>query len=397
MRIADVRVVGKRLRGVGLVEVESDSGLVGIGSTSAPPPVFAAIVEQGPDALKPMLLGRDPRQPLRLWREMFEGWQARRGRGGEGGMAVNAMAAIDMALWDLAGKAAGQPLHRMLGGAVMDRVEVYASATAADQAASADLPGGRWERKSKDRFVEECKAYVAAGFKAIKFGWGNAFDDGHIETLKAMREAVGAEVKLALDFGCPAYNRPDHGVREAIAIARKLEPLDLFFLEEALKPYDVDGFAALTAASPVRIATGESLVTLTDFQQFIGRRAIDIVQADAQQIGVTVFRQVAALAEAAGMWTIPHCPWTAMAIGAHLQVLCTHASTVLIEYPAMAGYDPDDWRRTVTEAMNFRIVDSPPPFVDGCIEVTGRPGLGLGQYVPEVIAELEELEAGSGN
>ena len=393
MVIKDVRVIGKKLSNASLVEVESDSGLIGIGSTSGPAPVLAALIEQGQDALRPILLGKDPRRPLALWREMFEGWQARRGRGGEGGVGVNAMAAIDMALWDLAGKAAGLPIHRMLGGAVMDRVMVYASATAADWKASAGMPHGQWARKSTDRFVRECKAYVAEGFKAIKFGWGNAFDDEHIETLQAIRDAVGPDVKLALDFGCPAYNKMDHDVRDAIAIAEKLEPLDIFFLEEALKPYDVEGFAELTAASPIRIATGESLVTMTDFLHFINRRAIDIVQADAQQIGITVFKRVAEGAEAAGLWTIPHCPWTATAIGAHLQVLCTHANTVLIEYPAMAGYDSDDSHRVVTEAMNFRIVEAPPVFVDGFLQVSDRAGLGLGQYVHEAVKELEEFVA----
>ena len=142
----------------------------------------------------------------------------------------------------------------------------------------------------------------------------------------------------------------------------------------------------------MRIATGESLVTLRDFDLFINRRAVDVIQPDAQQNGITVLRRVADHAEAAGSLCVPHCPWTALAVASHLQVLCTFAGSVLIEYPAMAGFRDVPFQRVLNDAMNFRIVETPPVFQDGYIQVSENPGLGLGQFVPGVIKELESLE-----
>jgi len=388
MKISAIRPVGLQMpvKHVALLQVETDAGLVGIGSTSAPIGVIAALVED----IEPLLLGRDPTDPTGLWRLMFEGWQAQRGRGGEGGVAVNAMAAIDMALWDLKGKAEKRPLHELLGGAVQDRIMVYASATAYDYIASLEA----WQRcfKSTEKLVDECRAYVGQGFKAIKFGWGNRFDQEHIEQIAAMRQAVGPQVHLMLDFGCPAYNGDGWTVDGAIEVVQKLEPFGLFFFEEALQPYDVAGFARLTAASSTPIATGESLVTLTDFNHFIERRAVNVLQADAQQIGITVFDEVARRAEAADILCIPHCPWTALAFTAHLQVLSTRRNCPMIEYIAMAGFAGVPFMEPLKRGMTAHIVETPPVFEDGYLLLDDGPGLGLGQFVMEAIAEVDALE-----
>ena len=388
MKIKDVRVIGRELPfpQTALVEVESDDGLVGIGATATPAVVVSAMVEQGETSLKPMLLGKDPSDPRELWRVMFEDWQAMRGRGGEGGVGVNAMGAVDMAIWDLAGKAAGKPVHQLLGGAVKERIMVYASATYSDE--TQPVVDGRWARKQLKGLVEENRAYVDQGFKAIKFGWGNNYEPDDMEKLHAVRREVGPDVKLMLDFGCPAYLEKGWSVDKAIALAEKLAPLNLFFLEEALHPYDAEGFAMLRRESPIPIATGESLVTLTDFDHFIRPNAVDVLQADAQQTGVSVFNEVAGRVEAAGMLTIPHCPWTAMAIGAHLQVLSTYESSILIEYPAMAGFIEGDRRWRTTDFFNYRVVETPPALVDGHIELTDAPGLGLGQFDRKAMAEM---------
>src|SRR4030095_11559904 len=108
---------------------------------------------------------------------------ARRGRGSEGGLAVNAMAAIDMALWDLAGKARGLAIHEMLGGAVREQVDVYASTTVFDM--NSVLRGGPWERKTAEAMAAECRAHVADGFRAIKVAWGNHFSAADEERLAA--------------------------------------------------------------------------------------------------------------------------------------------------------------------------------------------------------------------
>ena len=272
MRITGIRVLGNNPC---LVRITTDEGCSGIGATSAYAPAVRALVEEGPGSLGDLLLGEDPTETNRLWRKMFEIWQAQRGRGGEGGMAVNAMSAIDLALWDLTGKARGLPIYDLLGGAVQSRIMVYASATAFDLPA---LRAGRPRHKSPEELVRECRAYLEEGFKAVKFGWGNYFGPEDLESLALIREAIGPETLLMIDFGCPAYLDRGWTVKDAMRVARLLEEFDVFFLEEPLHPFDIDGFSALTRASRIRIATGESLTTSTDFQPFLKRRAVDVIQ-----------------------------------------------------------------------------------------------------------------------
>ena len=387
MKIVDIDIVGRDLpvSHVALLQVKTDEGVTGIGATSAPTGVIAALVED----IKPLLIDEDPTHPNRLWRVMFEEWQAQRGRGGEGGIGVNAMAAIDMALWDLTGKALNQPVYRLLGSAIKNRIMVYASATRYDYNGS--LKSGKPQMKNTQQLVDESRAYVQEGFKAIKYGWGNHYGPDALDQLTAIREAIGSDVHLMLDFGCPAYNADGWTVKDAANVMRRLEPLNLFFFEEALRPYDVEGFATLTQQSSTKIATGESLVTLRDFEQFIDRRAVDVIQPDAQQIGITTFQRVTARAEAAGMLCIPHCPWTTLAVASHLQVLSTSRAGVMIEYIAMEGFRDVPFQDILQEAMNFGIVETPVVVRDGYLELSDRPGLGLGEFVPEVIEKLETI------
>ena len=381
MRITGVQVLANNPC---LVRITTDEGYSGIGATSAHAPAVRALVEDGPGSLGDLLLGEDPTDTNRLWRKMFETWQAQRGRGGEGGLAVNAMSAIDLALWDLTGKARGLPIYKLLGGAVQSRIMVYASATAFDLPA---LRAGRPRHKSPEELVRECRAYMEEGFKAVKFGWGNYFGPADLESLGLIREAIGPETLLMIDFGCPAYLDRGWTVKDAMRVARLLEDFDVFFLEEPLHPYDADGFAALTQSSRTRIATGESLTTSTDFRPFLQRRAVDVIQPDAQQMGITQMVQVARQSEEEGLLCIPHCPWTGIAVAAHLNVLATVGNGILIEYPAFAGFRslPDDLRRL--ETAHRRLFERPLEQRGGYLELSTSPGLGLGDLVPEAIQE----------
>ena len=246
--------------------------------------------------------------------------------------------------------------------------------------------------KTADEMALECRGYVGRGFKAIKFGWGNYFGPDAQDALAAMRDAIGPDIRLMLDFG--AYRDEGWTVKEALKAARLLERYDIYFFEEPLKPYDVDGFAALTADSPVRIATGESLTTVLDFQRFVERRAADVVQPDAQQMGITQLLRVARMAEDAGILCIPHCPWTVMAVAAHLNVLATTVNGVMIEYPGFADFETGSRQQVMTDAMHNMVVESPLKLVDGFLQLPERPGLGLGDYVPNAAAKLERLQGG---
>ena len=169
MRITGFQVLGDNPC---LVRITTDEGYSGIGATSAHAPAVRALVEEGPGSLGDLLLGEDPTDTNRLWRKMFETWQAQRGRGGEGGLAVNAMSAIDLALWDLTGKARGLPVYKLLGGAVQSRIMVYASATAFDLPA---LRAGRPRHKSPEELVRECRDLHGGGLQGGEVRLGQLF------------------------------------------------------------------------------------------------------------------------------------------------------------------------------------------------------------------------------
>ena len=391
MRITDVRVVSKGLSSSApaLVQVDTDEGIVGVGATSATASVIAALIEDESDGLRSLLIGADPTDPNMAWRLMFA--SGKRGRSGEGGVAVNAMGAIDMALWDIAGKAAGLPIYKLRGGAIQDRIMVYASATAFDR----DLMErtGEWRHKPTEVLVEEALENKTLGFKAMKFGWGNCFSERDYEDIGAVREAIGPDMKLMLDLGPLAYLDGTWTVKDAVHVAERLVEYDIYFLEEALHPYDVEGFEELTRQSPVRIATGESLTTVRDFQGFIERRALDIVQPDAQQMGLSQFARVAERAEENGILCIPHGPWSAFLVAAHVQVLSTLTNCPMIEYPAPAVVRGSEME-VLVEAMHEKVIETPMVVEDGYLKLPEGPGLGLGSFVHEAIAELQAHYAG---
>ncbi len=391
MKITAVSVLAKRMSTPHptLVEIETDEGITGIGATAAPPYVIAPLIEKGIHSMRSYLIGEDPTDINRLWKTLFETWQARNfGRGGEGGLAVNAMSAIDIALWDIAGKARQVPLYKLLGDAIQSMVMVYASAGAY---LDKEFSEGTYKHKPSDELVRESKQYVEQGFKAIKFGWGNFYRAEDLETLAAIREAIGPDIHLMLDSAWMGYLEEDYTLKDAIKIAKTLEQFDIYFLEEALNPYDVNGFKTLTEETAIKIATGESLTTRRDFLTFIDNRACDIIQPDVQQIGISTFVEVARRAEDAGILCIPHCPWSSIAVAGHLQILSTLSNGTMIEYPAFSSFVDEGARLPMLQIMHNKIIDYPLIYDDGYLRLSDKPGLGLGNFIPDGIAELEAL------
>lgn len=387
MKITNIEVVSKRVPSLtALVRVDTDEGISGVGATASPTPAIASLIEAEGSGLRSRLIGGDPTNTNWAWWQMFAGGD--RGRSGEGGVSVNAMAAIDMALWDIAGKARGLPLYKLLGGATQPQVMAYASTTAFDTLEME--ASGAWVHKSPEALVTEAREFVRDGFKAVKFGWGNRFSDENLDALSAIREAIGRDVKLMLDFGCPAYLQPGWNVKDAIKLTEILDEYDIYFLEEPLDPYDVRGFAALTQQSPVKIATGESLTTVRDFQRFLERRAVDVIQPDAQQIGITQFIRVAQRAQEAGIPCIPHGPWTAFTVAAHLNVLATLANGVMIEYPAFARIEGGSAKSARLDLLHNKVIEHPVELIDGYLQLSEHSGLGLGDFVVEALDDLTD-------
>lgn len=268
-----------------VVEIFTDNGLVGVGNAALSPTVSKKVVD---DYLAPLLIGEDPWDIERLWQHMYRRTMAF----GRAGIGMVAISAVDIALWDLLGKSAGQPVFRLLGGRTKPRIPVYAS---------------RLYSTPLDELEEEAKRYVAQGYRAVKmrFGWGP--NDGaagmrrNVELVATVREAVGDEVDVMAD----AYMgwTLDYAKR----MLPLLEPFNLRWLEEAVIPDDVQGYAELRRRTSIPIAGGEHAFTLYGIRDLIEAEAVDYIQFDTNRVGgISQARKISALAEAHSIPVVPH-------------------------------------------------------------------------------------------
>ena len=382
MKIDRVRVLGTQLPFT-LVEVHSDGGLIGIGGCEAPMSTTQHIIKGAPWRLANILVGQDPMHVAALWMKLVQAieWQ--------GGLALNAAGALDMAVWDLIGKVQGAPLHEIFGGKVQSRVMVYASGTAYDL--TSYRPGTEPPLKSATQLAAEATECVRLGFRAVKFGWGNHFGSLDEERLAAIRQAIGPDVRLMIDFGCPAYFGAGVTPKSAARIAATLEKYDVYFLEEPLAPHDAEGHAALTREARTFIASGEMLCHGYEFDRFLNQHAVDVIQPDAYRVGVSEMLRVARRANELGILSVPHSPWSALALAAHVNVLATVQCGVMTEFPSPSLFRDTRRYGEMVRINNQMIVSNALQPEDGFISVPRLPGLGVGQFSAEAISRIETL------
>jgi len=268
-----------------VVEVFTDNGLAGIGNAALTPHVTKQVIDL---YLKPLLIGADPWDIEFLWQLMFRKTMAF----GRKGIGMVAISAVDIALWDILGKSAKQPVYRLLGGRTKARIPVYAS---------------RLYSMALGELAAEAKRYKDEGYKAMKlrFGWGPT--DGaagmqqNINLVRTVRETVGDGVDVMAD----AYMgwTLDYAKR----MLPLLEPFNLRWLEEPVIPDDIHGYAELKSCGRIPIAGGEHEFTLYGFRDLLEARAVDYIQFDTSRVGgITQARKIAALAEAHSVPVIPH-------------------------------------------------------------------------------------------
>ena len=275
--IHDIRTVGYVL-----VFVDTDAGVTGEGHLFSLPARHLAPLEAMAATLGQSLIGEDAHRVEGLWHRLW----GEVNFVGHKGVALFALSALDMALWDARGKALGQPVHRLLGSC-RDAVPAYHS-------------GGLWLSRTQDELVAEAKAFLKQGFRAMKMRLGKPRWQEDVERVEAVRDAVGPDIRLMAD----ANQSLD--ARHALRLGRALESVNLDWFEEPVPAYDVAGHAALAAALDTPIATGETEYTRYGFRPLIEAKAADVLMPDLGRIGgVTEFMRVGHMAQA---WDLPVSP-----------------------------------------------------------------------------------------
>ncbi len=374
MRITDVRTVlltgpssldpyireARQRRSAAFIEVETVDGVVGVGETYAGyfcPEAVPAIV----DFFKPILLGQTVDDIPELWRRMYHCgnfW----GRVGLGTIVLNG---IEAALWDLKGRQLGQPVHALLGGARHARLPAYAT--------------GGPSNYPKDRLARKMDFYLSLGFRGLKVGAGSRSPEGKFvgrtpaeaadfeaDKLAFMRRHVGADVWLMMD-GHMGNNATFTWTTEiAVAVARALEPFDLFFLEEPLHYTDPWGYAELCRATTTPIAGGECLTATYEWRVFTEQDAFDIGQPDASFVGgLGEFLRVAGLLERKGRKVATHAWGAGASLMQNIHAGFAAPNTCMLEIPPAFG------------GLHSELIDGGLVLRDGYVLPPERPGLGI--------------------
>ena len=325
-----------------LVAVLTDEGLTGWGS------VFTSeeLVKGSLSVLKPLYLGENALEPERVSEVLHQNtfWQ------GRGGAITHTISGIDIALWDILGKATGQPVGRLLGGRYRERVQPYASLL----------------MREPEQMADELLPVRAQGFRAFKIGWGpfgrrsNQTDEAIV---KAAREAVGPQNRLMVDAGASDAFWPQN-LKWALRAAEMLADYDVAWFEEALSPDALDDYVTLRRAAKLPIAGGEVLTRRQAFQPWLEAGAFDIVQPDVTKCGgISEERRIGWMARDHGVRFIPHGWNTAVGLAADLQLASAFADTDLVEYLTGSPF--------IDELCEWSL-DS-----DGMLAIPSGPGLGI--------------------
>ena len=338
-------------RRVGLVvEIETDAGLIGWGDGYGPPWLLAAVIER---AYAPRLVGRDPIAGEAIWEELYNGWRDH----GQRGVAIQALSAIDIALWDLRGKIMKQPVHRLMGGPVRRRVAAYATGL---------------YRRSNDRaenhalLRDESQGYLEAGFGAMKTKVAFGFADD-IALVEMLRETIG-ETALFVDanHGCDLV--------QAKRLARAMEPLDIGWFEEPVEPEDLEGYAELRGFTSIPIAGGECSFTRHDFRRIMEARSMDIIQPDTASCGgLTEAKRIADLAWTHGVRHQPHVWGTGIGLAAAMQLLAVLPTTA----PGLGAHQPLLEYASTPHPFRQDLLIDPIRVENGAAHVPDGPGLGI--------------------
>ncbi len=334
-----------------VILIHTDEGITGIGEVDSAPEAVQALVQQrGSHAvatsLRDALVGEDPLDVERLWERMYRSviYVGRRG------IAIHAISGLDIALWDLKGKALGKPVCELIGTPVRDRIRAYASMLMPD---------------TPEETAERVSALTERHFTAIKLGWGPLGKDPEhdVRLAAAAKEAAGDGVEILIDAGLGYVADADVAIR----VARELEELGIYWLEEPFEPDEYEAYAKLADEVEITIAAGEQDATRWGFRELIERGHVDLVQPDVTRCGgITETLRIAALAREHGVETVPHAWKSGIIKAASLHVNAVLPDALFQEY-CVADTE-----------INTRLTKQLLPIEpDGCVAIPTAPGLGI--------------------
>jgi L-alanine-DL-glutamate epimerase-like enolase superfamily enzyme len=332
-----------------IIRVETDAGITGIGEVDSNPMAVKGAIE-GPfshttaTGLAQVVIGEDPFETERLWHKMYRA----NIYGGRRGAGLHAISGIDIALWDIKGKALGLPVWKLLGGGFHKKMRCYASS----------LFGATPEKTG-----ELARRYRDQGFTAVKFGWDPMGQDEKtdIALVREGRKGLGEGADLLIDAGLVWDSKT------ALQRARAFEEYDIFWLEEPLRPDDYDGYKKLARATDVRIAAGEEESNRASFLELMDRGGIDVVQVDLTRCGgFTEAMKIAALAWDRGLPVANHGFTTYVNVTAALHWLNSIPNALICEFVAE---EETNLRESITK-QKLRAKD-------GYLDIPDAPGLGI--------------------
>src|SRR5665648_46803 len=338
------------VRYVCLLKVETDEGIIGWSNIETQPHVAHAAVNapisgsECFEVLKNIVVGEDPFDVEKLWNKIYKGtiYYGRRG------VAIQVLSGFDIACWDIMGKATGKPIYKLLGGAYRNKVRAYASTLF---------------RSKPEDMKTACHEYIDQGFTAVKFGYPENGRELNVDLVAAAREVLGDRVDLLIDLSWMGYNRSPY---DAITLCKKLEPYNIYFLEDFLHPENYEGYAKVSKKVNIRIAAGEHEATPWGFKDLIERGKVDIIQPDLSRCGgFTAFRKIVWMAELNNVDIIPHAWLTNILTAASLHANASLQKSHFLEYNVSSN------------PMLNEIVKNPICMKDGFLNVREKPGLGI--------------------
>lgn len=336
-------------RGAMIVEVITDEGLVGWGEAYGPPEATGAIVEK---LYKPLVVGKDPFQVGVIWEELYNRFRDY----GQKGVMIAALSGLNIALWDLMGKALGVPVYKLLGGTF--RNEVFAYATGLYLKQRDNVP---------KELAHEAECHVKAGFKAIKMKIGYGYERD-VVYVKAVRDAIGPGVELMVDAN-HAYD-----ASSAIRVGRGIEPFEIGWFEEPVPPEDIQGYIEVKDALSIPIAGGECEYTRFGFRGLLSKRAVDIVQPDTCSAGgLSECKKIAAMASAWGVRYLPHVWGSGVALAANLHLIATIPPASMSANPIEPIFEYD----TTENPFRTELLLEPIIPQNGSLKIPQGPGLGI--------------------